>query len=99
MTRLIPNLGAALWIVAKAEAAEHFMHADVDAWGAPGECHHDVSRGEEQRMLAACAKAEAITGAPWSEIIEQAKARGVELAGPKWDEIVGRAYQAADYPF
>lgn len=94
----IRNLGRVLTIVARAEAREHFMHADVDAFGAPGECHGLVSRGEKQRLRRARKHAEAEARAPWRVIRQQAGARGMPMGGPKWQSFVGRVYEAT-YPF
>lgn len=51
------HLGKALTILAGQLVDEEIMHADVDAWGAPSECHRDVSRGERRRHRAAIWKA------------------------------------------
>ena len=97
----VPNLSAALTILARAEASEHFMHADVDAFGAPGECHALVARGEKQRQRQARKQAEAIAQRPFRIIRKDAKRRGGFLAcsgDPKWQDIVGRIYHN-NYPF
>lgn len=43
------QLGKAISILVSAERIERDMHDDVDAWGAPSECHDLVARGEEKR--------------------------------------------------
>jgi len=60
--KTVPNLSIALTILARAEAAEHFMHSDVSAFNAPSECHDAVRRGEADRMRIARKHAEAVTG-------------------------------------
>lgn len=101
MAKHITNLGEALSILAHAEAAEHFAHADVDAFGAPGECHSLVSRNEEKRQNEALRKAEALTGATFRDIRQQSIERGKMdpcSGDPRWQSFVGRVYQA-HYPF
>lgn len=98
---MIRNLSAALTILARAEAAEIFMHADVAAFGAPSECLALVSRGEARRSRRARKHAEAIARRPLRVIKREAQARGgfTPCSGdPRWQGIVGRAYAAA-YPF
>lgn len=98
---MIRNLGTALTILARAEAAEHFMHADVDAFGAPSECHGLVSRNEARRLRQARKHAEAEAKAPYRVIRAQAQKRGriVPCSGdPRWQRLVGRIYTNT-YPF
>lgn len=92
MTIRIPNLGAALSRLIVQEAQESFMHADVSAWGAPSECHELVSRGEEERRLAACRAAEEIARAPMVLILREAERRIGERA-------LRRAMQEAEYRY
>jgi len=47
------TIGRAISVFAKLESDEIIMHDDVSAWGAPSECHADVSRGYEKRYLEA----------------------------------------------
>lgn len=95
---MIRNLGQVLTIIARAEACEHFMHADVDAWGAPSECHGLVSRGETRRQRQARRHAEAVARAPWRVIQRQAAKRGMPIGGPQWQSFIGRLYDRT-YPF
>jgi hypothetical protein len=98
---MITNLGHALSILASAEAAEHFMHADVEAFHAPSECHGLVSRGEAERARQARKHAEATARRPLRLIVREAQRRGgvTPCSGdPKWQAIVGRVY-ANTYPF
>lgn len=44
------SIGRAVGILVQAQMREIAMHEDVDAWGAPGECHRDVARGEGGRL-------------------------------------------------
>ncbi len=32
------------------EVEDQIAHEDIDAWGAPGECHTDVRKGYERRL-------------------------------------------------
>lgn len=91
----ISNLGAVLSVLAMAEVNEEIMHADVSAWGAPSECHADVSRGEDVRMAEAVAQAEAMAGAPLETILADARERGGVRAltqAPEWQDVLGRLY-------
>lgn len=94
---MIRNLGKALSIVAKAEVDEMIMHADVDAWYAPSECHGLVSKGEAKRMRRARKHAEAVAKAPYRVILAEAKKR-VPKWGRYYDECIGRI-NARDNPF
>lgn len=95
---LIRNLGQVLTILARAECSEHFMHADLRAFNAPGECHTLVARGAVRRRRQARRHAEATARAPMRVIARQAKRRGLELGSFKWQEAVSRIYNKT-YPF
>ena len=56
------QMGRAVSIIAAHFAAEHIAHADVDAFGAPSECHALVARGEAQRERQARRLAKAASG-------------------------------------
>jgi hypothetical protein len=89
----VTNLSAALTILARAEAAEYRLHADVDAWGAPSECHNLVSRRESARLREARRHAESVVQRPLRWILREAKRRGGVLpcsGDPRWQAIVGR---------
>lgn len=87
----IPNLGRALTVLAKAEAAELNAHADVDAFWAPSEIHALVSRGEARRQRIARRHAESIARAPLRIIDREAQKRGtMERGSPRWQAFVGR---------
>lgn len=73
---MIRNLGKALTILARAEAAELDAHADVDAFNAPSECHDLVSRHEARRMRRARKHAEAVAQRPARCIMREARRRG-----------------------
>jgi hypothetical protein len=96
----VSNLSTALTILARAEAAEHFMHADVAAFGAPSECHALVARGQHARNRIARKRAEAAARAPLRVIKRVAQQRGglCPSASPKWQRFVGIVYQRT-YPF
>lgn len=87
---MIRNLGRVLSVLATAEASEIAMHADVSAWGAPSECHRDVSRGEEQRFREARRHAEALARRPMRIIKQEARRRGCPFGSPRYDALVGR---------
>jgi hypothetical protein len=75
----ISNLGKALSIIAKAQVLEAIMHEDVDAFGAPSECHGLVDHGCAKRFRLARRRAEALAGAPLRIIELQARRRGHTL--------------------
>jgi hypothetical protein len=56
------RLGKAIGIIARNEADENFMHADVDAFHAPSECHELVARGETKRRRLARRHAKSVSG-------------------------------------
>lgn len=56
------NLGKALSIIVRANVDEDIMHSDVDAFGAPSECHGSVSKGESRRLRQARRHAKAASG-------------------------------------
>lgn len=95
----VKNLSKALTILARAEAAEHFQHADVDAFHAPSECHVLVSRGEARRQRHARKHAEAVAQAPLRAIKRAAAQRGnMPIGSPRWQGFVSRVY-GKTYPF
>lgn len=89
---MIRNLGKVLGIVVKSEVSELLMHEDLAAFHAPGECHDDVRRGEAERFREARKHAEAEAQRPWRCIVREAKKRGVEFAGSRYDRIYARIY-------
>ena len=56
------HMGRAISIIAAQAAAESIRHADVAAFGASGECHTLVDRGNEQRARLARRHARAVSG-------------------------------------
>lgn len=95
------QLGKALSILAQQEAAESFFHADVNAWGAPSECHALVSKGEADRVRQARRHAEAVAKMPLRVILKKAFKRG----GLKqchynrhWNRLFQETYESR-YPF
>lgn len=50
------QLGRGLTTVIKQQVSESLMHADVDAFHAPSECHALVSKGEDERYEEALKK-------------------------------------------
>lgn len=90
---MIRNLGTALTVIARQEARESDMHADVIAWGAPGECHALVSRGETQRARRARKLAEAIARRPFRIIAREAERRGCPIGGRRYYQAVARQMQ------
>ena len=61
-TKMTKQLGKALSIIAHHHAREYFMHADVEAFHAPSECHALVSRNEARRARKARRHAKAVSG-------------------------------------
>lgn len=76
----IANLGRALSVIARHEACEAVMHEDVSAFGAPGECHALVSRGEDRRLRQARKVAAGIAGVRFA-LIEREAVRRLGPAG------------------
>ena len=58
----IPNLSRAVSLIVQYHRRESDMHADIRAWGAPGECHEDLSRGEASRFRDVRKHIEGVTG-------------------------------------
>lgn len=73
MPRSGQQLGKALGILWRAERAESEMHADVDAWHAPSECHALVARGEDSRRRQARRHARAVAGMPIRVLMARAQ--------------------------
>jgi hypothetical protein len=87
------NLSRALTILARAEAAEIDLHADVDAWGAPSECHALVGRHQARRDRIARKHAEAEAQRPLRVIRRETQRRAgftPSSVDPKWHAIVAR---------
>jgi hypothetical protein len=87
---MIRHLGRVATILAKCEAVEIDLHADVDAWHAPSECHTQVSRGEVQRMRLARRRAEALAGRPYRIIARELETRGCPIGSYRWQALVDR---------
>ena len=81
----INNLGAKLSMFANLEAHNVIAHQDVNAWGAPGECHQDVHKSFEKAWL----KLEREIG-PFAFLMKEAekRVRGNCLKG--YDHAVAR---------
>lgn len=56
------TLGKALTLIAKFEVMEDIAHEDVNAFGAPSECHDLVSRGYIKRRRQAVRHARSLSG-------------------------------------
>jgi len=92
---MIKNLGKAVSILARQEAASHFAFEDLAAFHAPSECYPIVERGERRRARLARRHAEAVAGAPLRVIAKEARKRGsmtIFSGDPKWERAVGKAY-------
>ena len=85
---MIKNLGAVLQVLAKAEARELDLHADVDAYQAPSECHGLVSQYEGKRRRLARRQAEAMASRPLRVILREAKKRGCPVNGRVLNRLV-----------
>lgn len=78
------QLGRALSILFRAEALEHALHEEANAFHAPSECHELIGRAEAARMRLATRRAKAIAGhrQPWraarSQIGDKALRRAYE---------------------
>lgn len=90
----IDNLGQALAVMAKAEAAEQEMFEDLGMWSAPGECYRDVADTLPAHYAEAEAEVLRVSGHTWEAVVEECNRRDIPLAGPKWDAIVSRYFQA-----
>jgi hypothetical protein len=91
----IRNLGTVLSIIARAEHAQHSIHEDLHAFGAPSECYPSERQiAREWRFVRR--KAEAVAGRPWRTILRQAKRRGLPIHHPRWDRAVGRIGEKLD---
>lgn len=69
-------LGKALTILARFQTNEQALHDDVDAFGAPSECHGLVGRNEHKRERQARKHAEAVAGMPERVIRRKARKLG-----------------------
>lgn len=99
MSHTIRNLGKVLTILATADVREAVLHADVDAFGAPRECHALVSRGQDRRMRQARKHAEAIARAPLHVIMRQARRRGYSSIRHRHEERLLAVLHAKLNPF
>jgi hypothetical protein len=95
---MIHQLGKALSIILVHEAGEIAMHEDVDAFHAPSECHRDVSKGEMRRLRTARRHAEAVAQRPWRVIAKEARKRGFQFAGPRFERVFSRIYSKHGFP-
>lgn len=89
----IQNVSRALTVIARAEVRECLMHDDVRAWGAPSECHADVSRGEPQRWRDARRAVRGLTGLPWPVFVRRLRRDyGLRLDpyDRQWNRIIDR---------
>jgi len=87
------QLGKAFGLIARQEAYEQMMHADISAWHAPSECHAVVARGEKRRLREARRHAKAVSGL-------SRRAFNVELKrtrGRIFDVAIARIY-AREWP-
>lgn len=71
------QLGRALTILIRAAEVEHAMHDDVDAWGAPSECHALVSKGEGERARLAMRRACHAAGVSNRRLLRKAMRRAM----------------------
>lgn len=88
------QMGKAIGILALAQAREDFMHEDVDAFGAPGECHGLVSRGEARRERQARRHAKAASGLSRAAFNRELR----RVPYPVMRRAYGRVYER-HYPF
>ena len=90
------QLGKAISILVHQTASEHFAHADIAAFGAPGECHTLVRRNEERRWRLAVRRARAVSGMTRSKFRRVIRQFGP--GSPVFDNAVGCVLER-DYPF
>jgi|KBSMisStaDraftv2_1062788.scaffolds.fasta_scaffold00166_22 hypothetical protein len=95
---MIHNLGEVLTIVARAEAAHHFIDADLAAFHAPSECYADAHRHDAARARLVRRLAESVARRPFRVIAREAARRGMPLGSPRWQSFVGRIY-VKTFPF
>lgn len=72
---MLRNLGQIASALAKQIEADHFAHEDVDAFGAPSECHDIVAEGNRRAALALVDDLEKNTGYRAEELLAEFKAR------------------------
>lgn len=75
------QLGRAVSIIAKFERECHELHADVDAFHAPSECHDVVSKGNARRLRVVKRHACHVAGV---KNLQQLR-REVKKVVPHWD--------------
>lgn len=86
------QLGKALGILIRQMEIENAMHADVDAWGAPSECHGLVARGSARRWREVRRHACHVAGVKNGRLLRQAMRRA--MGNDAW---VYRHYGAVPY--
>lgn len=91
-------LGQILSLIIRHDCDEQFSHADVEAFGAPGECHDLVRKNEHKRWRHTRRRVVALAGRPWRVVLKELRKQGIELGGPKYERMVDRVY-ARHYPF
>jgi len=81
--------GRGLTIFLQFHNCEVEMHADVDRWGAPSECHQLVQSGSHERARLMRRRVKAATGLKWSEFCREVRRR----TGVRW-----MVYRYGTYP-
>lgn len=96
---MIRNLGQVLSVLVAQEAAGVALHEDVDAFGAPSECHGLVEKQLARRRAEAFKKMEQLAGVPFRQIRQEAEDRGFVLYGPQFDRAVDSAVARMELPW
>jgi hypothetical protein len=94
------SLSAALTVLARAEANEHLMHADVSAFGAPSECHELVSRGESKRGRLARRIAHSRCQLSYGAMVRKARKHNVivfEHNNRAWSRLLNECMKSSGY--
>lgn len=95
----IRNLGRVLSILLMQEVNRFSLHADASAFSAPSECHDDIERAVAFDRREARRMAEAEARRPLRVILREARRRGFQLAGPRYERTFHRVYQLRGFPY
>lgn len=98
----IKNISAALTVIARQTVNEFIAHADVDAFGAPGECHDLVARGEAKRSRLVRRRVHGLTQLPWRVFVRRLKREhklSLSHHDRQWDRVLTKTAERSGYPF
>ena len=97
----IRNLSRALSVIARHEAYEWLGHAEISAFGAPGECHHDFERGAAKRYRLVYRRVHALTGLSWRAFVRRVRREYGLVMHPcdrVWNRILDRTMRGTGHP-